>query len=71
MREEFYKDFPGQKSIGILQYQDNGDIYALTFPGRKILGKYVVADDYTFEFPSRKPIGKGNLTIGLFYKGKK
>jgi len=71
MREEFYKDFPGKNIIGILQYQDNGDIVALTFPGRKPLGRYVVADDYTIEFPSRKPVGKGNLVIGLFYKGKK
>lgn len=70
MREEFYKDFH-QNIIGILQYQDNGDIFALTFPGRKIIGKYVSADDYTFEFPSRKPIGRGNLVIGLFFKGKK
>ena len=71
MREEFYKDFTGQEILGILQYQDNGDIVALTFPGRKPLGRYVVQDDYTFEFPSRKPVGKGNLVVGLFFKGKK
>ena len=71
MQEKFYRDFPNQKILGILQYQDNGDIVALTFPGRKPLGRYVKSDDYTVEFPSRKPLGKGDLTIGLFYKGKK
>ena len=67
MREEFIRNF-NKTIVGILKYQDNGDIIAMTFPSRKILGMYIKADDNTLEFPSRTVLTKGNTVVSLIFK---
>ena len=67
MTEEFIYGF-NKKIIGILQHLDNGDILALSFPGRQILGQFVQRDNHTIEFPSRKILNKGNTVVQFFYK---
>ena len=67
MTEEFIRKF-NKTIVGILRYEDNGDIVALGFPSRKILGMYVKSQDHTIEFPSRKILTKGNTVVQLIFK---
>lgn len=67
MKEEFIRKFD-KTIVGILKYADNGDIIAMAFPSRKILGMYIKADDNTLEFPSRKILTKGNTVVSLIFK---
>ncbi len=67
MKEEvvigFHKDI-----VGFLRTQDNGDIIALTFPGRIPVGRYIAATNDTIELPSRMIISKGNTVTQLLFK---
>lgn len=67
MKEEFIRRFD-QTIIGILQYNSNGDITALDFPSRKILGMYIKSLDHTIEFPSRRILTRGNTVVSLIMR---
>lgn len=67
MKEEFIRRFD-QTIVGIIQYMDNGDVVALEFPSRKIVGIYKKAYDHTIEFPSRRILTKGNTVISLIMR---
>jgi hypothetical protein len=67
MKEEVVRGFD-KKIIGFLRTQDNGDIIALTFPGRIPVGRYLAATDDTIELPSRIILTKGNTVVQLLFK---
>lgn len=66
MREEYIRDFYNV-IIGILEYKDNGDIYARKWPAT-IVGYYDKDQDVTREFPSQKIVSQGNTVVSLLYK---
>lgn len=67
MKEDFIKRFDNT-IIGILRYENNGDITALEFPSRRIVGMYIKAQDHTIEFPSRRILTSGNSLMMLLGK---
>ena len=70
-REEYIRDFQSRQILGILRYKPNGDIEAVDFASRKILGFYRAATDDTVEFMTRKVIAKGNCVVSFIYNNKK
>ena len=66
--EEYIRDFETRKIIGILDYKSNGDIYAIEFSSRKILGIYRASTDDTIEFNTRKIVAKGNTVVSFIYE---
>ena len=69
MREEYIRDFHG-RIIGILRYLANGDIEAVDFDTRKIIGFYRASTDRTTDFFGRV-IARGNAAVSLIYDAKK
>lgn len=65
--EEYIRDFDTRQIIGILEYKPNGDIYAIEFSSRKILGIYRAGTDDTIEFNTRKVVTKGNSVVSFIY----
>ena len=65
-REEYIRDFKTRKIIGILRYRTNGDIEAVEFASRRILGFYKAATDSTTDFYGRV-ITKGNSVVAFIY----
>ena len=51
---EYIRDFDTRMIIGMLETRGGGDIYAIEFSSRKILGIYRKATDDTIEFDTRK-----------------
>ena len=49
---EYIRDFDTRQIIGMLETRTGGDIYAIEFSSRKILGIYRVSTDDTIEFDS-------------------
>ena len=66
-REEHIRDFQTRQIIGILRYKPNGDIEAVEFSSRKILGFYRAATDETVDFLTRKVLTKGNTVVSFIY----
>ena len=66
--EEYIRDFDTRQIIGILEKKQNGDIYAIEFSSRKILGIYRVSTDDTIEFNTRKVVTKGNSVVSFIYE---
>lgn len=66
VREEYIRDFDTRMIIGILRYRENGDIEAVEFSSRKILGFYRVAHDQTTDFLGRM-VAKGNCVVSFIY----
>jgi hypothetical protein len=66
-REEHIVDFQTRQIIGILRYKPNGDIEAVEFSSRKILGFYRAATDETVDFMTRKVVTKGNTVVSFIY----
>jgi len=66
MKEEYIRDFKTQQIIGILRYRANGDIEAVEFKSRQILGFYRAATDTTTDFLGRM-IAKGNCVVSFIY----
>jgi len=64
--EEDIREFSGA-IIGILRHYDNGDIAAVSFPGRQVLGFYRKDRDVTTEFSGRV-VSQGNTVIQFIYK---
>jgi hypothetical protein len=70
-RDEYIRDFNTRQIIGILRYKPNGDIEAIEFNSRKILGFYRAATDDTVEFMTRKVVTKGNTVVSFIYEAAK
>ena len=66
--EEYIRDFDTRQIIGILRYKANGDVYAIEFSSRMILGIYRKSTDDTIEFNTRKVVTKGNSVVSFIYK---
>ena len=64
---EYIRDFDTRQIIGMLETRTGGDIYAIEFSSRKILGIYRVSTDDTIEFNSRKVVTKGNSVVSFIY----
>jgi len=71
MREEYIRDFDTRQIIGILRYEDNGDIYAVDFDTRQILGIYRASTDDTIDFNTRQIKTKGNSVVSFIYSAHK
>lgn len=69
-REEYIKDFKTQLYLGILRHKSNGDIEAVDFTSRQILGYYRAATDTTTDFFGRI-LTKGNTVVSLIYEKKR
>ena len=65
--EEIILDFITRKQIGILRHLDNGDIVAIEFLSRKVLGYYRSATDTTVDFYGRQ-VSKGNTVVSFIYE---
>lgn len=68
MREEYIREYPSQRIIGILRYDFNGDIYAVDFSTRMILGFYRASTDETLDYNTRLVVSKGNTVVSFIYK---
>ena len=66
--EEYIRDFDTRQIIGILDHKPNGDIYAIEFCSRQILGIYRAATDDTIDFKSRQIRTKGNSVVSFIYE---
>jgi len=64
---EYIRDFDTRMVIGMLETRDGGDIYAIEFSSRKILGIYRVSTNDTIEFNTRRVITKGNSVVSFIY----
>lgn len=69
-KEEYIKDFNTRQIIGILRYKTNGDIEAVEFKSRKILGFYRASTDSTTDFFGRV-VAKGNCVVSFIYEAFK
>ena len=65
--DEYIRDFDTRQIIGIIEHRTNGEIYAIEFSSRKILGIYRPSTDDTIEFNTRKVITKGNSVVSFIY----
>jgi hypothetical protein len=65
--DEYIRDFDTRQIIGILEHRAGGDIYAIEFSSRRILGIYRVSTDDTIEFNTRRVITKGNSVVSFIY----
>ena len=64
--EEIILDFLTKKQIGILRHKQNGDIEAVDFITRKVLGYYRASTDTTVDFFGRQ-VSKGNTAVSFIY----
>lgn len=64
--EEIILDFLSRKQIGILRHLENGDIAAIEFMSRKVLGYYRAATNTTVDFFGRQ-VSKGNTVVSFIY----
>jgi len=66
--DEYIRDFNTRQIIGILRYKDNGDIEAVEFKSRRILGIYRASTDDTIDFMTRRVVTKGNSVVSFIYE---
>ena len=66
--EEYIRDFDTRQIIGILERKPNGDIYAIEFCSRRILGIYRASTDDTIDFNTRMVKTKGNSVVSFIYE---
>ena len=64
---EYIRDFDTRQIIGMLETRTGGDVSAIEFSSRKILGIYRVSTDDTIEFDSRRVVTKGNSVVSFIY----
>ena len=64
--EEIILDFLTKKQIGILRHKQNGDIEAVDFITRKVLGYYRASTDTTVDFFFFF-VSKGNTAVSFIY----
>ncbi len=66
--DEFIKEYPSQRVIGVLRTSANGDITALQFPSYQALGIYKKSTNSTHELPSYRKVSDGNTVLQFIYK---
>ena len=71
MREEFIKEYPSQRILGIIRHNGDGTQSAHDFPSGRYLGIYDERTDETLDFPSSRVIAKGNILASLIYNQHK
>ena len=64
--QEYIREYPSQKIIGIIETLDNGDQIARDFNTRMILGYYRARLNHTTDVPG-KIIAKGNCVVSFIY----
>ena len=65
--DEYIRDFNTRRIIGTLDHKPNGDIYAIDFDTRMILGIYRASTNDTIEFNTRQVVAKGNVVVSFIY----
>ena len=65
-QEEYIRDFQTRRVIGILRTLKNGDVAAIEFSSRRVLGYYRKNVDTTTDFYGRM-IAKGNCVVAFIY----
>lgn len=65
---EYIRDFDTKNIIGMLETRDDGNIYALEFSSRKILGIYRPKTNDTIDFATRMVKTKGNSVVSFIYE---
>ena len=65
---EYIRDFDTRMIIGMLETRNGGDIYAIEFSSRKILGIYRASTNDTIEFNTRQVVTKGNSVVSFIYE---
>ena len=66
MTQEYIREYPSQKILGIIETLDNGDQIARDFTTRTILGYYRASLNHTTDFLGRI-IAKGNCVVSFIY----
>ena len=69
MTQEYIREYPSQKILGIIETLDNGDQIARDFTTRKILGYYRANYNHTTDFLGRI-LAKGNCVVSFIYNNK-
>ena len=64
--QEYIREYPSQKILGIIETLDNGDQIARDFNTRMILGYYRAAYNHTTDVLGRI-IAKGNCVVSFIY----
>ena len=64
----YIRDFDTRMIIGMLETRSGGDIYAIEFSSRKILGIYRKSTDDTIDFATRQIKTKGNSVVSFIYE---
>jgi len=66
--DEYIKEYPSQKVIGVIRTMSNGDQIALSFPAFQQLGIWRKAENATYEIPSYRRVSDGNTVMQFIYK---
>lgn len=66
--DEFIREFPTQKVIGVIRTMSNGDQVALSFPAYQQLGIWKKDQNATFEIPSYRKVSTGNTVMQFIYR---
>lgn len=66
--DEFIREFPTQKVIGVIRTMSNGDQIALSFPVYQQLGIWKKDQNATFEIPSYRKVSTGNTVMQFIYR---
>ena len=67
MTQEYIREYPSQKIIGIIETYENGDQIARDYTTRKILGYYKAGLNITTD-DLHRTIAKGNCVVSFIYK---
>ena len=68
--EEYIRDFNTRMIIGILDHKPNGDVYAIDFDTRQILGFYRASTNDTCDFNTRMVRTKGNTVVQFIFENQ-
>ena len=66
MTQEYIREYPSQKIIGIIETYENGDQTARDFTTRRILGYYKAGLNITTD-DLHRTLAKGNIVASLIY----
>ena len=66
MQQQYIREYPSGKILGIIETDTNGDQIARDFSTRMILGYYRARFDHTTDFHGRV-IAKGNCVASLIF----
>ena len=69
MTQEYIREYPSGKILGIIETYENGDQTARDFTTRRILGYYKAALNITTD-DLHRTLSKGNTVVSLIYRNK-